>query len=79
MSNKRGFGKIGRNKQAIYRFRLIVRLVILNRKWLDDADEHKLSLNYKKNIALLIRPQQKIGMLTLNVCMYVEKNIAHIW
>lgn len=57
--------EIRRRKAARQRFRKLVRSVSLNRIWLQDVGEQKLTLNVKKNIAMLVRPQRKIGLLTM--------------
>ncbi|KNC22172.1 hypothetical protein FF38_01846, partial [Lucilia cuprina] len=54
-----------KRKMARSRFRSLIRSVVLNRIWLVDAAEQKLSLNVKKNIAMLVRTQRKIGLLTM--------------
>ncbi|XP_037828540.1 uncharacterized protein LOC119616274 isoform X2 [Lucilia sericata] len=54
-----------KRKMARSRFRSLIRSVSLNRIWLVDAAEQKLSLNVKKNIAMLVRTQRKIGLLTM--------------
>ncbi|XP_058982648.1 LOW QUALITY PROTEIN: uncharacterized protein LOC131804180 [Musca domestica] len=66
LSNRNRYAEeLKRRAIARQRFRKIVHCVILNRSWLTDVGEEKLSLNVKKNIALLIRPKQKIGLLNL--------------
>ncbi|XP_054725388.1 uncharacterized protein LOC129235526 isoform X1 [Anastrepha obliqua] len=66
MATKRGRGE-GDVKRKIARLRLknVIRSVMINRIWLVDVSEQKLSLNVKKNIAMLIRPQHKVGILTM--------------
>lgn len=59
--------EIKRRKQARTRFRNLIRSVALNRIWLVDTGDQKLSLNVKKNVSMLVRPPRKIGMLTMAV------------
>lgn len=44
----------------------VVREVIVNSNWLDaeGIDDHKISSNAKRNIALLVRTKKKMGILT---------------
>uniref|UniRef100_A0A034WRV2 cAMP-dependent protein kinase regulatory subunit n=1 Tax=Bactrocera dorsalis TaxID=27457 RepID=A0A034WRV2_BACDO len=66
MATKRGRGEGDvKKKMARLRFKNLVRSVTLNRIWLMDSGEQKLSLNVKKNINMLIRPQRKVGILTM--------------
>ncbi|XP_023158482.1 uncharacterized protein LOC101458382 isoform X1 [Ceratitis capitata] len=66
MATKRGRGEGDmKKKMARLRFKNLVRSVTLNRIWLMDSGEQKLSLNVKKNINMLIRPQRKVGVLTM--------------
>lgn len=68
MATKRGRGEGDmKKKMARLRFKNLVRSVTLNRIWLMDSGEQKLSLNVKKNINMLIRPQRKVGVLTMAV------------
>ncbi|XP_075159474.1 cyclic nucleotide-binding domain-containing protein 2-like [Haematobia irritans] len=57
--------EVRQRKIARLRFRNLVRNVSLNRIWLLDTGEQKLSLNVKKNIAMLVRTHRKIGLLTM--------------
>ncbi|KAM7360315.1 uncharacterized protein ACRADG_004761 isoform 2-T2 [Cochliomyia hominivorax] len=57
--------EVKKRKMARLRFRNIIRSVSINRIWLEDAGEQKFSLNVKKNIAMLVRPKRKIGILTM--------------
>uniref|UniRef100_A0A0A1XPN8 Phenylalanine ammonia-lyase 1 n=1 Tax=Zeugodacus cucurbitae TaxID=28588 RepID=A0A0A1XPN8_ZEUCU len=68
MTTKRGRGEGDvKRKMARLRFKNLIRSVTLNRIWLMDSGEQKLSLNVKKNINMLIRPQRKVGILTMAV------------
>uniref|UniRef100_A0A1B0FQQ6 Cyclic nucleotide-binding domain-containing protein n=1 Tax=Glossina morsitans morsitans TaxID=37546 RepID=A0A1B0FQQ6_GLOMM len=62
-----------RRKQARTRFRNLIRSVALNRIWLVDTGDQKLSLNVKKNVNMLVRPPRKIGLLTM-----AEKSLMRI-
>ncbi|XP_068159089.1 uncharacterized protein [Drosophila tropicalis] len=53
-------------KQARQRFKRLVRTVVLNMRWLNEAnDESGLSLNVKRNVAMLVRQKRKVGMMTM--------------
>ncbi|XP_055852704.1 uncharacterized protein LOC129916637 [Episyrphus balteatus] len=54
-----------RRKQVRMRFRALIRMVIFNKSWLQDIEEQKISTNIKKNIAMLVRQERKIGILTM--------------
>ncbi|XP_022209118.2 uncharacterized protein LOC111065316 [Drosophila obscura] len=57
---------VSSRKAAKLRFKQLVRNVILNMQWLSDATEETgLSLNVKKNVAMLVRQKRKIGMMTM--------------
>ncbi|KAK9694811.1 Cyclic nucleotide-binding domain [Popillia japonica] len=51
--------------RARRRFKAIVRLVIANRRWLEDDQDEQLSGNVKRNVQLLTRKRAKKGLLTL--------------
>ncbi|XP_017028908.1 uncharacterized protein [Drosophila kikkawai] len=57
----------GPNKKAAKnRFRKLVRNVILNMQWLNEAAEDTgISLNVKKNVAMSVRQKRKVGMMTM--------------
>uniref|UniRef100_A0A1A9WPT2 Cyclic nucleotide-binding domain-containing protein n=1 Tax=Glossina brevipalpis TaxID=37001 RepID=A0A1A9WPT2_9MUSC len=57
--------EIKKRKMARLRFRNLIRSVALNRIWLMDTGDQKLSLNVKKNVSMLVRPPRKIGLLTM--------------
>ncbi|KAH8366569.1 hypothetical protein KR084_004122 [Drosophila pseudotakahashii] len=46
------------------RFKKLVRAVIMNQTWLSDEEEQGISMNVKKNVALM-RQKRKPGMLTV--------------
>jgi len=50
------------------RFKKLVRAVIMNQTWLSDEEEQGISMNVKKNVALM-RQKRKPGMLTLAVSL----------
>jgi len=55
-------------KAAKNRFKKLVRTVILNMQWLNEATEETgISLNVKKNVAMLVRQKRKVGMMTMAV------------
>lgn len=58
-------------KAAKNRFKKLVRTVILNMQWLNEATEDTgISLNVKKNVAMLVRQKRKVGMMTMAVSFY---------
>ncbi|XP_017066776.1 uncharacterized protein LOC108104933 [Drosophila eugracilis] len=67
MSKRQRDGLDGPAKRAAKnRFKKLVRVVILNMQWLNDATEDTgLSLNVKKNVAMLVRQKRKVGMMTM--------------
>lgn len=54
-----------RTVRARRRFKALVRLVIANRRWLEDVEDEQLSRNVKRNVQLLTRKKAKKGLLTL--------------
>ncbi|BFG00810.1 uncharacterized protein DMAD_00729 [Drosophila madeirensis] len=54
-----------RRKLIRNRFKKLVRAVIMNQHWLVEVEEQGLSMNVKKNVALLVRQKKKRGMLTV--------------
>ncbi|KAH8388678.1 hypothetical protein KR200_000440 [Drosophila serrata] len=53
--------KVAKNK-----FKRLVRNVILNMQWLNEAaEETGMSLNVKKNVAMSVRQKRKVGMMTM--------------
>lgn len=72
LKRTRDLEEIKRRKMARSRFRKIIRIVSLNRIWLVDADDQKFSLNVKKNIAMIVRPQRKLGLLTMAVSIKIS-------
>lgn len=55
-------------KVAKNRFKKLVRSVILNMQWLNEAAEDTgISLNVKKNVAMSVRQKRKVGMMTMAV------------
>ncbi|XP_001355055.1 uncharacterized protein [Drosophila pseudoobscura] len=54
-----------KKKSLRTRFRKLVRAVIMNQHWLIDAEDQGLSMNVKKNVALLVRQKKKRGMITV--------------
>ncbi|XP_039500178.1 uncharacterized protein LOC120457066 [Drosophila santomea] len=60
-----GFDGHGK-KMAKIRFKKLVRAVILNMQWLNELPEETgISLNVKKNVAMLVRQKRKVGMMTM--------------
>lgn len=78
MKRGRGEGDV-KKKIARLRFKNLVRSVTLNRIWLMDSGEQKLSLNVKKNINMLIRPQRKVGILTMAVSIFYRLHNRRIY
>ncbi|EDW00453.1 uncharacterized protein LOC6565005 [Drosophila grimshawi] len=54
-----------RRRHAKLRFKRLVRVALVNNHWIAEVDEHGLTLNVKKNVAMLIRKQHKTGILTM--------------
>ncbi|XP_023173612.1 uncharacterized protein LOC111601317 isoform X3 [Drosophila hydei] len=49
-----------------YKFKKVVREVIMNSQWLDENyEDQKISANVKKNIALMMRTKRRVGILTI--------------
>ncbi|KAH8289865.1 hypothetical protein KR054_012401 [Drosophila jambulina] len=67
MSKRQRDGVGGPNKKAAKnRFKKLVRNVILNMQWLNEAaEETGISLNVKKNVAMSVRQKRKTGMMTM--------------
>uniref|UniRef100_A0A1A9WPT1 Cyclic nucleotide-binding domain-containing protein n=1 Tax=Glossina brevipalpis TaxID=37001 RepID=A0A1A9WPT1_9MUSC len=69
MAGKRQYRRnedlINHRKMIRMRFRNLIRSAALNRIWLLDVGDQKLSLNVKKNINMLVRTRRKIGLLTM--------------
>lgn len=59
------------------KFRRIVRNVMINRKWLIEADDDKMTLNVKKNVALFLRQKRQIGILSKAVRKHYLLNIKY--
>lgn len=54
-----------------YKFKKVVREVIMNSQWLDENyEDQKISANVKKNIALMMRTKRRVGILTIYVSIY---------
>ncbi|XP_030379525.1 uncharacterized protein LOC115627828 isoform X2 [Scaptodrosophila lebanonensis] len=67
MSKRTRDAEEGKKKQAAKaRFKKLVRGVVLNRQWLSDPEDVGISLNAKKNVALLVRQKHQVGMLTIS-------------
>ncbi|XP_037911720.1 uncharacterized protein LOC119651940 isoform X2 [Hermetia illucens] len=60
-------------RRSLYRFRAIVRLVILNRHWLEEMEDQKLGPNIKRNIALITRRKGNKGILSITEKSILKK------
>ncbi|XP_033170125.1 uncharacterized protein LOC117147369 isoform X1 [Drosophila mauritiana] len=58
------------------RFKKLVRAVIMNQTWLSDEEEQGISMNVKKNVALM-RQKRKPGMLTVADKALLRSNPAY--
>ncbi|XP_064536789.1 uncharacterized protein LOC135427293 [Drosophila montana] len=54
-----------RKRLAKLRFKRLVRVAFANQKWISEVDEQGLTLNVKKNVAMLVRKKHKTGILTM--------------
>ncbi|KAH8397996.1 hypothetical protein KR222_009174 [Zaprionus bogoriensis] len=55
-----------RKKLGRLRFKRIVRLALANFEWIADVEEAGITLNVKKNVAMLVRKKHKTGILTMD-------------
>lgn len=62
--NKEG-DEVLRKKQAKLRFKRLVRVGLANYLWLSEVEDGGLTLNVKKNVAMLVRRKRKTGILTM--------------
>ncbi|XP_022209002.2 uncharacterized protein LOC111065247 [Drosophila obscura] len=66
MKRARNDTDVNMKKKSIRsRFKKLVRAVIMNQHWLIDAEDQGISMNVKKNVALLVRQKKKRGMITV--------------
>ncbi|XP_017851175.1 uncharacterized protein LOC108605872 [Drosophila busckii] len=54
-----------RRKKARLRFRKCVRSAITNNQWVSEMEDQGVTLNVKKNVAMLVRKKHKPGILTM--------------
>lgn len=52
--------------QMRWRFKRLVRTVVMNIQFMDD-EEQGMTMNVKRNVAFLIRQKRKTGILTIKV------------
>lgn len=52
--------------QMRWRFKRLVRTVVMNIQFMDDEDQG-MTMNVKRNVAFLIRQKRKTGILTIKV------------
>jgi len=64
--NKEG-DEILRKKNAKLRFKRLVRVGLANNLWINEVEEGGITLNVKKNVAMLVRKKHKTGILTMAV------------
>lgn len=67
-----------RRKLMRSKFQKIVRMVMFNRMWLSESEETKISLNFRKNIASIVRNEQKVGILTIAVSKRIYFSLSSI-
>lgn len=53
-----------KKRQLRYKFRAIVRFVILNKDYLEAIDNQKITTNVYKNIAMMVRQERQLGIIT---------------
>lgn len=56
-----------RKKTARLRFKRLLRMVVANVLWIGDTDQAGITMNVKKNVAMLVRKKHKTGILTNDV------------
>lgn len=56
-----------RRKLAKLRFKRVVRVAYANHQWVMESDDQNITLNVKKNVAMLVRKKHKTGILTMAV------------
>lgn len=56
-----------RKKLAKLRFKRVVRVAYANHQWVNETDDQGITLNVKKNVAMLVRKKHKTGILTMAV------------
>ncbi|XP_017869905.1 PREDICTED: uncharacterized protein LOC108618419 isoform X1 [Drosophila arizonae] len=54
-----------RKKLAKLRFKRVVRVAYANHQWVNETDDQGITLNVKKNVAMLVRKKHKTGILTM--------------
>lgn len=57
--------RLRKRRLARFRFRSLIRKVIINQKWLSEIEETTLGDNVYKNVAIIVRRKGVKGILTL--------------
>nr|XP_032296121.1 uncharacterized protein LOC6636701 isoform X2 [Drosophila virilis] len=65
MSKRHKEDDVLRREQAKLRFKRLVRVAFVNHQWISEVDEQGITLNVKKNVAMLVRKKHKTGILTM--------------
>ncbi|KAH8308637.1 hypothetical protein KR044_003699 [Drosophila immigrans] len=54
-----------RKKYARQRFKKLIRIALANTLWITEVEEGGITLNVRKNVAMLVRKKHKTGILTM--------------
>lgn len=67
-----------RKKNARLRFKRLLRVALSNVQWITELENAGITMNVKKNVAMLVRKKHKTGILTMDVRPYTIYNTLHI-
>lgn len=67
MSKRHKEDDVLRRERAKLRFKRLVRVAFVNHQWISEVDDQGITLNVKKNVAMLVRKKHKTGILTMAV------------
>lgn len=56
-----------RKRNARLRFKRLLRMAVANVLWIGDTEQPGITMNVKKNVAMLVRKKHKTGILTNDV------------
>lgn len=59
-----------RKKNARLRFKRLLRVALNNVQWITELELAGITMNVKKNVAMLVRKKHKTGILTMDVSWY---------
>lgn len=60
-----------RKKTAKLRFKRLLRMAVANVLWIGDSEQAGITMNVKKNVAMLVRKKHKTGILTNDVSIII--------